>query len=88
MNNTPSPCFRVAPSERHEFVVSHSNDFLYSVCKRPRALHLIDGFEPSNSRSIYSHVAQFVRYRGPHPYFTRPGATKKKNYDQKGGYER
>lgn len=63
------------PLERHEFTGS---EFLCSHCHRPRALHYHDGFVPNHEPS---HLSQdpACRYRGPHPRWTRPGESWRKD---------
>lgn len=58
--------FAAKPLERHVFVGS---DFECSVCHRPRALHLSDGFTPrpgfGTETLTWSPKARY----GRHPYF-------------------
>jgi hypothetical protein len=64
--------FVVHPVERHDFSAGQ-DDFLCSVCHRPRALHARYPFVPRRDRD-YPPEEFSVRYRGPHPRFSRVGA--------------
>lgn len=67
--------FVVFPMETHVFE-SGTNDYLCKNCSRPRLLHRHDGFIAVNRLSGLS-TDPGARYRGPHPRFTRTGATLK-----------
>ena len=71
-DSTPSPCFLVAPMERHVFTHGPRSDWRCHLCGRPRAMHVDDGFVAGNLASRLSQDPG-ANYRGPHPRFTRPG---------------
>jgi len=73
------------PLENHVFLPSKSDDFLCACCQRPRALHFHDGFRPSSLPSIYDRMPTNIKFRGPHPRFSRPGATQRKDFESTGG---
>lgn len=77
---TGSP-FAVAPLATHIFARSKDDDYYCRHCRKPRALHLRDGFL---STALYSNFQSRpprttlstlpdARYRGAHPRWTRPG---------------
>lgn len=73
-----APEYLIADARRDATHVFKGPDFNCAACGRPRCFHVFDGFEPSRRPSIYANVSPWVRFKGPHPRWTRPGSFNKK----------
>lgn len=71
MSRDLSPELLAYPMESHAFE-GGGNQYLCQVCRRPRAMHYR---YPFIGRKDPEHFLKGfpVRYRGPHPRFSRPG---------------
>ena len=72
--------FETYPIESEHAFSGPENEFLCSVCHRPRLLHYRYPFHPKPDPAHFFE-GPYLPFRGPHTRFTKPGYAKRKDRD-------